>query len=478
MSSNPEDIKPAEPVHESTRETPERETGAAFSGSDLYAGVPFEDVLQCVHCGLCLDACPTYRTLGAEQDSPRGRLYLMRGLWEGDLSADDAVTAPLSRCLDCRACETACPSGVPYGQLLEKTRGVLARHRKPGLGTRLFRDLPLDLLPAHTNRLIWFSRLMRLYRKLGLAALIARSPLSHLLPKRLVHAHRLLPNFSGRSFKKRHADKVFAPLHDRLPVRRVGLFTGCVMDVADNDIHEAVLHLLRVAGCEVVIPAGQTCCGALQVHAGTRAAPRALAKRNYAAFAEDSLSAVIVDAAGCGAQLKEYHHLFSDAPADTDPKWREGERWHRFGAMVCDILDFLAGIKGFVAANRWNDAPLRLIYDAPCHLVHAQRIDAGPRALLASLPGVELVVPSLANQCCGAAGIYNVQHRELAESVLEAKLDDLTRTLETQPEATVLVTANPGCLFQLRHGVAKRGLPLRVLHPAVLLTERLLPERA
>jgi len=276
-----------------------------------------------------------------------------------------------------------------------------------------------------------------------------------------------MPAFTGRSFKRGHKG-VLAPAGRVTNPQRVALFTGCVMDVAEAEIHQASLSLLRAAGCEVVVPQDQTCCGALHVHAGERAAARALAVRNEAAFAAQPAATIIVNAAGCGAQLKGYHELFSEAAG--------AERWPRLAGRVADILDFLVGIEGFPERANWRDEAVTVLYDAPCHLLHAQKIDLGPRRLLGRIPGVKLIPLTHADRCCGAAGIYNLVHQKLAADILGRKLDDVAAVLEDHPGARYLVTGNSGCLFQLRRGIQERGLPLQVLHPAVLLARRLRPE--
>lgn len=430
--------------------------------SELFTGVPFDKVLNCVHCGLCLDDCPTYRELGTEQDSPRGRLYLMRAMWSGELEVSSEVMAPLDRCLDCRACETACPSHVPYGALLEKTRGVVASAGLAGgkgrwLGVFLLRRV----LPTN-GWLVFLSLLGRLWYGLGLARLLRSPSVKRFLPTWMVRCNELMPHFAGHSFKHSH-DDVY-PASGGTSLRRVGLFTGCVMDVADHEIHEASLKVLRAAGCQVVIPKQQVCCGALAVHAGEREIARQLALQNDRSFGE-GLDAIVVNASGCGNQLKEYHTLFSDSTI-TD-----GPRWDAFETRIFDVLDFLAGLEGW--QEQLSEEAEVVFYDAPCHLIHGQACEAKPRALLAGLPGLQLVPLQDADRCCGAAGIYNLVQGGLSEAILAPKLDDLEMMLAQFPQATSLVTANPGCLYQLRRGCLSRGLTLRVIHPVVLIAERL-----
>ena len=422
--------------------------------SGFYKDMPFDSILSCVHCGLCLDACPTYAELGTEQDSPRGRLYLMRGLWEGELEAVPEVLAPLDRCIDCRACESACPAGVPYGELIEKTRGAQRAVAKPGLPERLLRGLVLNRILASTSGLVWLSRLTRM------AEMLALDKLSQpLLPPFLRRAHSLRPTFGKGSFKLERSGTHAAAKPD---APRVALFTGCIMDVAEQQIHEATLQLLRLAGLEVVIPRDQGCCGALHVHNGERVRARQLAEANLTALAD--VDAVVVNAAGCGAQLKEYHHLFAETGV-ADP------RFHQLAGKVVDLLDYLSRIDGF--ADHFDAGGQTVLYDAPCHLQHAQRIESGPRSLLAAVPGLQLAPLSQADRCCGAGGIYNLLQADLADAVLDRKLDDIELSMKRQPDARTLLTANPGCLLQIRHGIRRRGLALEVLHPADWLVRNL-----
>lgn len=428
--------------------------------TSIYAGMPFDNILKCVHCGLCLDSCPTYRELGAEQDSPRGRLYLMRGLWEGELQPTPDVIAPLDRCIDCRACESACPSGVPYGELLEKTRGVLVEHRPASVKRTFLEQFFLQRVLRSTPWLVFFSFVGKFASKCGLDRL-PQSGFAKFLPATLRRGLTLLPNFAGASFKRKFKGEA----HQGAVHHRVGLFTGCIMDVADHEIHAASVKLLQAAGCQVVIPQEQGCCGALAVHAGSREAPREMARANRAAFGE-GLDAILVNAAGCGAQLKEYHHLFAECEENT-------EDWKAFGSRVVDVLSFLARQPLASDNAAWEQEPVTVLYDAPCHLMHAQGDDATPRAFMAELPGVNLIPLCEADRCCGAGGVYNMMQPELSDKVLDRKLDDLIEMMGWYPEARILLTANPGCLYQLRMGCKRRGLDLQVMHPVTLAAQRL-----
>ncbi|MBF0278390.1 MAG: (Fe-S)-binding protein [SAR324 cluster bacterium] len=435
----------------------------------FFKNVEFDGILSCVHCGLCLDVCPTYRELGLEQDSPRGRLYIMRGLWQNELELNQDAIDPLNRCLDCRACETACPSNVKYGELLEKTRGIIQENLPQSFKEKLLREVFLKRVLISKNTLQLVSVLMNVYMTLKIPKLITSTFLSKILPKNIVNGQSMLPRFSGSSIKKKYAEKGnLLPTHGREKKFRVSFFTGCIMDVSESATHEASLKLLRAAGCEVAIPQEQSCCGALHVHSGDRQTARTLAKKNLAAFGIDQWDAIITNAAGCGAQLKEYHPLFSDQ--DSDAK----NEWHAFEEKVIDILEFLSAVPDFPQELPWKNGEEVVLYDAPCHLKHAQGVDKNPQKLLNLLPGVRLVPLTESDWCCGSAGIYNLIQADLSNAVLQRKLDSVEQTLTRHPGAKTIVTGNPGCLFQIRAGIQSRNIPLRVIHPVEYMAERLL----
>ena len=322
------------------------------------------------------------------------------------------------------------------------------------------------VLPSN-GWLLFISRLTSLYLLLGIDWLLSRGPLRYLLPRRVAELQSMIPAFSGRSFKASHGSPAALATTASAKRATVGLFTGCIMDVAEERIHEATVRLLRAAGCDVVIPGQQTCCGALHVHAGERATARTLAEINERVFGQQKLDRVIVNAAGCGAQLKEYHHLFDHEP-DADL-----ERWRRFGERSVDVMEYLGAIPELIESLQWSQDGDEVLYDAPCHLQHAQGVDQRPRALLDGLPGVKLIALTEADMCCGSAGVYNLLQPELAGAVLDRKVASIRETLAKHPAATTLVTGNPGCLFQIRAGVRRAGLALRVIHPIEYLAERL-----
>ncbi|HEY6293165.1 MAG TPA: heterodisulfide reductase-related iron-sulfur binding cluster [Terriglobia bacterium] len=410
---------------------------------------------KCIHCGLCLNACPTYRELGQEMDSPRGRIYQMIQVEQGRLPLGESVVRHLDLCLDCRSCETACPSGVEYGRLIEAARGQIERcyHRPPF--ERWLRQVFLgDLLP-HSRRLEFAGRLLRFYQRSGLEG-VARTILG-LLPGNLKNVARLAPRMEKPFFFDRLGTVVPAVGGRKY---RVAFFAGCIANLAFARLNDATVRVLARNGCEVVIPRDQVCCGALQVHAGMRDLARQLARRNIQTFLEGGFDAIITNAAGCGSVLKEYPMLFEE----EEQEMLEPAR--RFSALFKDVTEFLAGIE----LNRdFHPIRERVTYQDPCHLLHAQRIRSAPRKLIAGVPGVEFVELKEVEICCGSAGIYNVAHNDMAERLLANKMQRIDET-----GAAVILTANPGCLLQLRAGVAEsngNGKQRRVMHVVEFLDE-------
>jgi glycolate oxidase iron-sulfur subunit len=406
-------------------------------------------IKQCIHCGMCLSACPTYKVLGSELDSPRGRIYQMRALQEGRIAPDDPnFRLHIDRCLNCRACETACPSGVQYGQLLEATRAFLPPRNRTESALRAVVLNRVFTTPA------WLDLLgtgMRLYQKSGLQAVLRRTGLLDRLPLKLGKLEALLPPMQGGVLR--------AQLPEIMPaqgpkVARVALITGCVQDQFFSLTNAATARVLAMNGCEVVVPRGQACCGALHSHGGERETARALARRNIALFETTGADYYIINAAGCGSTLKEYHHLLAG-----EPDW--DERAHRFSSRVRDVSEFLASIE----LNRnFGTIRRRITYQDACHLAHGQRITAAPRELLQQIPGIELIEMNEADTCCGSAGIYNVTQYDLSMELMQRKIDNVAAT-----KAELVVAANPGCIIQLMYGVRQRGLRMDVLHPIDLL---------
>ncbi|HEY6194807.1 MAG TPA: heterodisulfide reductase-related iron-sulfur binding cluster [Candidatus Eisenbacteria bacterium] len=430
----------------------------------------------CIHCGLCLTACPTYRTLKIEPDSPRGRLYLMRGLAEGRISPSDPLVGHLDRCLDCRACETVCPAGVPYSRLLEATRGQLARRWRRASPLRTLGHWVLRSVLPHAGRVELAADLLRIGQAPPLAALLATTFAQRLLPRfarqGLAMTPRLLPRGAralervaarlpeGARMERRADALVFHPAGK--PKGHVAFHTSCVMPAMFPETNQESVRLMVVAGVRVTVPRAQTCCGALQAHAGLRREAKALGAANARAFAGE-VDFVVSNSAGCGAALRETGHLLHDASA--------AEAAEALSTRTRDVAEVLAHYNlpaTAVPLHSARDAarPLRVTYHDACHLAHAQRVREAPRRLLKALPGVELVTLPNADWCCGSAGVYNLTHPEMANAQLEGKLDAVA---SVAPE--VVVASNPGCLLHMRRGAAARGLAPRFVHLVELLGE-------
>lgn len=424
-----------------------------FAGADT----PSDAIINtCVHCGLCLSSCPTYRETGLEMFSPRGRIYLMKGVADGRIGMEsDVFQEQMSACLNCRACEAVCPSGVQYGQILEASRTQIEDARDDGRlpphpwPVQLLRSGVFGVLFKRLELFRGFSRMMWLYQRSGVQALARQSGLLKLLG--LADTEALLPPMSN-AFTVPQGQIYPAEGTARY---HVALLTGCVMATAFADVHAATLRVLRKNGCEVILPPDQGCCGALHVHGGDMDGGRELARRNIAAFEGLGLDAIIVNAAGCGSTMKEYGHLLHD-----DPAW--AARAAAFSAKVKDISEFLAAIE--LNTRDLKPLPITVTYQEPCHLAHAQRISAQPRKLLRAIPRLVLKEMPESSLCCGSAGIYNVTQPEMAAQLGARKLNNAQTT-----NAEVLVTANPGCHLQLAGGLRRRGSTMRVRHIVELL---------
>jgi glycolate oxidase iron-sulfur subunit len=430
--------------------TAEQSAASGFRGDDrpLYA-----DYARCVHCGLCLNHCPTYRLWGLEADSPRGRIRQIVLVDEGRLQLGDSFVQHIDQCLDCRACETACPSGVEYGKLVEAARAQIEQNYRRPLLARAARSLVYRHLLPHPRRIAAAARLARFYQRSGLQALARASGLLRLLG--MAGRERLMPRIEDHFF--------FSQLGRTFPAQgprraRVALFAGCVAQVSFAGLNEATIRVLTANGCEVLVPAGQLCCGALPAHAGVRDVARDLARVNLGVFLRENFDAILTNAAGCGSTLKEYPHLFpSDAP--------EQKLAREFRARMRDVTEFLDEL-GLVAPL--GGQPLRVTYQDSCHLAHGQKVREAPRRLIRSVPGVELAEMRLADNCCGSAGVYNVTQTAASLDLLAEKMHCARQT-----GADTIVTANPGCMLQLRAGAELHGTGQQVLHVIELLDRAL-----
>jgi glycolate oxidase iron-sulfur subunit len=395
----------------------------------------------CVHCGFCLQACPTYVNLEDENDSPRGRILLMRSVYEGSLGVrDESVRTHIDRCLGCRACEPVCPSGVPYGHLLEATRATLLAQRPLAPVARL-----ILWVFARPRLLKLAMAASRLFRATGLPALGAR-----LVGGRLGFAMGMLVSTHPAIARRKYAAKGTGERGT------VALLTGCVMEGLLAPTNRATERVLEVNDYRMVEAPRQRCCGALHAHAGDLEMARELARANIAAFERSKAEFVVTNAAGCGATMKEYGYLLKD-----DPTW--AERAAHISAKVRDVSELLAASGPKVPRAA---VPAKATYDAPCHLIHAQRISAQPMQMLRAIPGLELVPLTDSDQCCGAAGIYNLIEPKTSEAVLSPKLGNIAAT-----RATFVATGNPGCLMQLGAGLRKARIDAHAVHPIDLLDE-------
>ena len=426
-------------------------------------GIDEELLLDCVHCGLCTASCPTYVETGNENDSPRGRIYLMRAVHEGRLELGHEVRRHLELCLDCRACETACPSGVQYGKLIEPFRVSMEQQLAAG-GARAKTDdwfhryILFGLFP-YPNKLRQSLRPARIAQRLGLDRLLVSTGLWRLLPSRLGRLVTMLPPLG----------KPLPPLPEFLAAKgrrraRVALFTGCVGDVLFRQTNWATARVLQENGCDVVVPQNQVCCGAIHFHAGSSQPAQEMADTNAAAFDAAGVDAIIVNVAGCGSMLKDYgHHWHENAGRSTALSHDDEQQAAReqFAAKVRDVSEFLDQL-GLIAPR--GEIRVTATYHDACHLAHAQRVREQPRNLLKKIPGLKLVELAESELCCGAAGTYNLTEPEMASRLAKRKLDNIRAT-----GARLVITANAGCLLQIAREARLRGEVLTIMHPMDVL---------
>ncbi|MDR3635366.1 MAG: heterodisulfide reductase-related iron-sulfur binding cluster [Isosphaeraceae bacterium] len=434
--------------------TPEAETtsieSAAPVGVDLdwlSRKIDYRLYQDCVHCGLCTASCPTYVETSNENDSPRGRIYLMRAVADGRLGLSREVRSHLDLCLDCRACESACPSGVQYGKIIEPFKVAMQQTAPSAQKSSLLQRLILQHLFPYSGRVKAALLPARLLQKLGLLDLAEKTGLTRLLPPTLRRMQAMLPKLSGSS----------GALPDVLPPigpkrARVALFLGCVADAMYPETTAATARVLQQNGCEVVIPRGQVCCGAIHYHSGVEEPALALARQNIATFRPDEFDAIIVNAAGCGAMLKDYAHLL--------PVSEHGMA-ARFVARVKDVSEFLVEL-GPIAPQ--HPLFLKVAYHDACHLCHGQQVRSQPRKLLAMIPGVELVPLEESELCCGAAGTYNLTQPEMSERLGRRKMDNIAAT-----GADIVVMGNIGCQLQIARKIKERGSAMQIAHTVDLL---------
>lgn len=419
------------------------------SAENFLKGLDYSVLQQCIHCGMCLPTCPTYDETLKETSSPRGRIALMRAVADDELGITSGFSEEMYFCLGCLACQSVCPADVKYAELIENARAEIRRVEGRGnfLGSML-----LNGIFTSRTRIRMLARLLWLYQRSGLQALLRKTGLIQLPGKRLAGLEGLTPVIEDHFTP----EGTFPAVGERR--LRVGLLAGCVQDVAFAQVNRDTIEVLQANGCEVVVPAGQQCCGSLHGHNGAIDAAQRLASANLDAFPLDSLDAVIVNSAGCGSFMKHYDRLLAD-----DPDRRGLAR--KWSAMVKDISEFLVDIGFRKPAGRPSGTILVTYHDA-CHLCHGQEIRQQPREILRSIPGIKFVELPESEWCCGSAGIYNITHPELAAKLLERKMRNIAAT-----GATVVASGNPGCTIQLLHGASRGGRRLAVEHPVTLLAK-------
>jgi glycolate oxidase iron-sulfur subunit len=411
-------------------------------------------VQQCMHCGLCLPTCPTYDATKIERNSPRGRIALMRAIADGKMEATRTFAEEMYFCLGCLACMTACPAGVNYAELFERARaeaersGVLSSPKR-----NLIRNFTLRWLFMDLRRLKFIGWVMRIYQAVGLEKFFRRSGVMKLFPKRLQELESMTPKIQ----RKFSAD-IIKPITPAVSQKkyRVAVLTGCAQDLIFSDVNRDTVEVLAQNGCEVVTPPRQDCCGSLHAHNGEWELAKILARRNIDQFPPNEFDAIITNAAGCGSHLKHYATLL----ADDSQYLHRAEEWDH---KVKDIHEWLAQIGVQPPAKSFAET---VTYHEACHLCHGQKITAQPRQILGSIPGLKLVELPESTWCCGSAGIYNLIQPEMANQLLDRKLQRIKTT-----GAMTVATGNPGCLLQIMNGARKQDVPLRVVHPITLLAE-------
>ncbi|MBW4533969.1 MAG: 4Fe-4S dicluster domain-containing protein [Pleurocapsa minor HA4230-MV1] len=409
---------------------------------------------SCVHCGFCLSTCPSYRVIGKEMDSPRGRIYLMDAINQGEATIDTTTTQHFDSCLGCLACVTTCPSGVKYDQLIAATRPQIERNLNRSLPDRLIRTLIFNLFP-YPNRLRHLLPPLWFYQKSGLQQLVRQTGMLKKLTPRLAAMEAILPEVTDSSWRS-DLPAVIPP--QGIKRYRVGMILGCVQRLFFSPVNEATARVLTANGCEVVIPPSQGCCAALPAHQGQEAQAQVLARQMIDSFIDQDLDAIIINAAGCGHTLKEYGHILAD-----DPEYRA--KAEQFSSKVKDVQEFLAEIELTTELHPLTSGELTLVYQDACHLLHGQKISLQPRQLLQQIPGVKLREPLDASLCCGSAGIYNMLQPETADELGRQKVNNLIKT-----GASVIASPNPGCSLQIQKHLELQGLEgIKLFHPVELL---------
>lgn len=408
---------------------------------------------SCVHCGFCLATCPSYRIIGKEMDSPRGRIYLMNAISKGEASLDETTTQHFDSCLGCLACVSTCPSGVQYDNLIAATRPQVERNQPRSLGDNFIRSIIFNLFP-YPQRLQIFLPLLWLYQKLGIQKIVRATGVLKIISPRLAAMESILPEITLKSFNQKYPDVIPAQGKKRY---RVGMVLGCVQRLFFSPVNEATVRVLTANGCEVVIPKTQGCCAALPAHQGQEKQAQTLAKQMIDSFVGTDVDYIIINAAGCGHTLKEYSHILADVPEYQ-------EKAKMFVSQVRDVQEFLAEVGLTSPLSPLTEGELKIVYQDACHLLHGQKISLQPRQLLQQIPGVILKEPIDAALCCGSAGVYNMLQPEVADELGQQKVNNLINT-----GASLIASPNPGCSLQIKKHLNLQGKEMSLMHPMELL---------
>ncbi len=407
----------------------------------------------CVHCGFCLPTCPSYRVLGKESDSPRGRIYLMDAINKGEVSLSPTSVKHFDSCLGCLACTTACPSGVKYDQLIASVRPQIQRNYSRSWPQQAIRQLIFSLFP-YPDRIRLLLAPLALYQTLGISKLLQFSGLLKRLSPNLAAMESLLPSVTPICFADNLPEDIPAEGEKRY---RVGMILGCVQRVFFSDVNAATARVLSANGCEIVIPRSQGCCSALPAHQGETQQAQTLARQMIDSFENTDVDFIIINAAGCGHTLKEYGHILADDPDYV-------ERAQAFSNKVRDVQEFLVEVGLSAPLHPLQADPLVTVYQDACHLLHGQKISRQPRQLLEQIPGLVLKEPLDAALCCGSAGVYNMLQPEIAAELGQMKATNLVKT-----GATLIASSNPGCSLQIKQALEQQGETVMLKHPMQLL---------
>lgn len=415
---------------------------------------------QCVHCGFCLSTCPSYRVIGKEMDSPRGRIYLMNAINQGEAKLDESTSPHFDSCLGCLACVTTCPSGVQYDQLIASVRPQVERNQPRNWWEKILRTLIFNIFP-YPARLSIFLPLLWFYQISGLQALVRKTGILKFFP-RIASMESILPSIQLASINKKYP-YIIPPQKEKK--YRVGLILGCVQRLFFDPVNEATVRVLTANGCEVVIPPSQGCCGALPAHQGQEKQAQTLAKQMIDSFLSAEVDYIIINAAGCGHTLKEYHHILKDDSEGNCYAARiYEEKAKEFVSKVRDINEFLMETGFNVDLSPVTDDTVKVVYQDACHLLHGQKISLQPRQLLQKIPNLELKEPVDAALCCGSAGVYNLLQPDVANELGEQKVQNLLNT-----GASIIASPNPGCALQITKHLKLQGKEVKVMHPMELL---------